>query len=1019
MDVVRGQNNTPKRYLSISPRAEWMSGRVKQIDIDPDTGSIHQLVLEDVTGNEAMAEMTADVGTQPGASDIGRVRVRFASSGSTSNKSLPIGLTAKGALGVAVGHYVTVREEFRPWEIGYRLVPVYDGGGLIVDVLEYFDYDGDFGAPHSGVTPKAQIEGAHTSDFSVRKTVRPADWVDDYGKPSEKAYRTLYVTCSGSFKQSFWNTGNPGIASVLWDVGDCTIITGSDTNSEITIRVPVGFRYIHATVTDDDGFEHTMHFPLWAHNDEYPPLTIFNITRDETEGWREQTIEFFGNADDVAEGVIPAGCGGCYWEDLSDLFADGPAPEAYRDHAYGWITEETTLLRSVNSTYTVTLAGIGWWLDHFDGPTQALRGVNDSETPASWYQVKPLTRNKATYFSLLHFCNAASLVNIYYPSGEFTGSSRAVNLPPATIWQQNMEVAERFTVSVLGSDSFGNLYIEREYNHRSAAERVGILPLVDLTAEDWTEDGIALTVQFAPNVSRVDGAGSIRWLPNDVLYASAAPGKTKTWGTTKAELPGQYLPGPAPQAALNELTGQRLAVLNNPSPEFPVQLMNNLDAIEPCYQRPIRITWQQETPRGTRLVLDTFMVKRVEVQHSFDVDGETPGKSIIWHVQRTTLGLPGQKIDVIQAEGVTPPPEILPEPVPLLRAGAKTIMACRKGGSVAEYYITHNWDAASPAWTTVSLASALPGHSILEFEPDPFSPYYVTGSGAVNGWLVTLYNGINIYKLNNVFGTPSLSIQHNFPGGVNCFIQAERGMQGWVGIKYLVQVGGATPAGIYVGWTTDGVSWQSENKTPGVTGNNFTPGLQLLYDVPGALLVDIDNGINTSIYASSDFGDTLSLHPLGANRGGAIHRPFSAPPTTFYTGNTLAAELHLIEGGVDTDVTLIISGTRYIPSGTNRSLKSYDLNRDYMAIAGFNNCAISTNRLASGTKINGGISTYTACNFAGDDPDYTYWWNVLSGGQIAARNGSGNAVSKAGAGGTAIAGGANIGICNICGGPDP
>ena len=796
MAVVRGRNKRPKRYLSVCPRRVWMTGVVASVVVDTETEGIYALELADVDGDEAMAEMTVDIGTSPGARDIGSVRVR--ENGTTT---LAISLTSFGEVPVQVGHYVTVREEFRPWQIGFRLIPVYNVSGVITDILEYMDFDNDFGEPHEDSTPKANIYAGLLPDTSDWMPLRPADWCD-----KGEVYRTVALWGGG---EPVWS-GSNGFTAAHWDLGDGEIIAGNADNPTVTVRFPAGFRYIHYTVTNDNGFQHTMHFPIWAHHKTlYPPITLTGIPRDETERWREMSVEFNGMASEYSEDVIPQGCACCYWEDRN-LFVAGAAPIAYRDHAYGWVIEDTSLL-TLGGGYALTFAGAGWWLDHFDGPTQALR---DNNTPSAWHEIREITRDRALYFSLLHFCNIASLVNIRFYGLPFSQTTMRINLEPGSIWQQNETTAARYSVSVLGSDSFGNIIIDREYNHLSALERASLLPLLHLEAQDWTDEGIPLTTRNETNYSRVEGAGNIFYV-GELLFASVAPGKVKSAGTNIAQLEGQYLPFYSAQAALNNLTGQRWRALNNPQTGIPITLLNNLDVIEPCWQRPILISWNKPTVRGTLLQQAKFVVKRVTIEHNFDVLSDAPPKKVVWEVDRTTLGFPGVTIPVIQSEGSLYPPDPDPEPepgdlMPSLLRGTQTIAVFARG-SARVYYVTYDWLSTNPTWYTVSLASLLPAGEIQNFEPDPFSPFYLGTGAAVNGWLffrkTDSPTGLRIYKINDIFGTPSLSLQLDYPaaalwGGV----QTERGVQGWVVATALMQ----TPnpgAGIKSIKTVDGVNW--------------------------------------------------------------------------------------------------------------------------------------------------------------------------------------------------------------------
>lgn len=1013
METLRGMNARPKRYLSVNPRAKHMGGVITGFLTDTNTGSIHSILFtHDGTYDQALFRMTADIGTAPGLSDVGRVRVRSSSFNTGSAVTLPIALTAVGEFGMEAGHYVTVRREFRPWQIDYWLEPVYDGDGLIIGINEAFDYNRYFGSPHEGMEPCANIVAGLNADGTY-KQVQFAGWTDPVtGK------RTLHVENIASIAMSAGETisgQNWSAYGVKADGTNVDVLVDSgytSTDQVVEFSFDPGFYYIELQAIQSDTYSHRMAIPIWAHDpDTFPPFTAANITSDLTDEWREMAAECFGQANEADEDVIPAGTDVCYWEEPA--FALGDIPESYRLQAHGWITEDVPLLRR-NGVFGIKWAGAGWWLDHFDGPTQALRDTGS--TPTAWHEIRSIDRKRSLWFSINMYSTVGHLVNVFFGSG-VTQTTDRLNLPQGTIWQQLKAVASRFSYSVLGCDSIGSIYVDQDYSHRTPDERLAITPLLDVYAQDWTDRGLPLTRLYSPNYSRVDVAGSIFYSGNYILYASAAPGKTKSQGTNRADMEGQYLPSTTPQGTLNWLSGLHWAWLNNPQSGADLPLIDNYDVVEPAWQCPIRIHWNEDTVHGTVLNSALYLVKRVSIEHSFEFDSETPAKVITWHVEKATTGFPGQTIPVIQEVGVTQkaddPPE---EPAFFLRGDQETVFVFQAARNIAK---TYDFQSTNPAWSSTSLASALPAGSIAAAEADAFSPYYQGSGDEVNGWFTfqPSSGAGRVYRIADVDATtPTVTQQHTFAhtGTFVAALKTERGTQNFVVGAYHTIAGDT-----YVFKTTDGSTWSEVQIASGVAisfppieihVSPHTPGL--VY-IAGAFGADSTCRILVSTDYAATFTDLLTPATLDPIHGTILHVPYEAvgDDLIYYQHNT-GSDVFLTRNS--TVLTGMVDGSSdpIAPFGAF-TLKTCDTDQNSGAIAA-GECWVTLDAFATRTQVDGG-ATYNHCNVAGDDPLVTFWWRETNG-DIGYRDTSGNIVSKKGAGGTTIANGANI---NIWGGPNP
>lgn len=660
IDVLRGRNLEPARYFSVVPADELFSGTLESWNVYTGNGSIYGLNVQGVDNStpQARSGMLVDVGTTPGAHDIARLRVREASTGITDQRTIPINLTSAGELPLVLGQFVTVREDFRPFQIDFLLEPIYDVDGTIIGINEYMDFDNAFGAPNTRVEPKANIVSSYQLDDDTGEVfialLKPAEWEDFVGA----GLRTVTLSALASVCM------RPGGAldDVLWEVRDGTITVGTDEDWEITVEFPVGFRYITLHVYDGDS-ESVMEFPIWCHDASYMPFVLFNISNDVTENWREMTLDCFGNPGEADETVIPEGAGGCYWETPGWLA--GAQPEDYRDHAMGWVTEDTSNLSVPNDGFTLKLAGLGWWLDHFQGGSQAM--FDPHGTPATWFHLQHLGLKEATGFALRHYSTAWKIANIFW-TDEVPQTTDRVTIEAGTIFEQINAVAAHFSMSVANCDSFGNFWVERSFQHRSKYNRITVNPLLNAGAQDLMDEGMPLTVRQSPNYAQIEAAGSIYQAGAYTLFASLAPGKTKSAGNSFAKLPGQYLASTSPQFDLDALSGMHWAFLNNEYVPTDAPLMDNYDTVEPAWERPISLSFTEETVHGRTLVNALYMVRRVTIEHNFDFaenrdseDNANPAKKITWTLERVTLGASGVSIPVVQDEGVEPPEETPPQ----------------------------------------------------------------------------------------------------------------------------------------------------------------------------------------------------------------------------------------------------------------------------------------------------------------------------------------------------------------------
>lgn len=642
--LMASGGDTVKRGLAIGTRTELFRGVVSAIHQDADTAGIYSLDLTSVTGlgdpTNTYPGMSLDIGTTAGARDIGTVRIR--SYGSDAN-TVTIAETAPADLPVEVGHFVTAVFEFLPHQIPKRIVYT-RVAGIITAVTEYLDYDLGYPGGSNPFPPKGNITAGNNADGTV-KHVLPFDWEDTPGC----GYRTQHLSVLDSVVH------NPGatIGAPLWFLHDCTILGGGTvTDLELDVQIPVGFRYIHMFLTDSAGRQDLMfrHMPLWCDVRSAPTMVLrnFNVTSDETELGREMQFEFFGNADEADETVIPEKSLICYFEEPT--WTDGDTvPESYRSQVLGWVSDDDPLLKLQESEYGIKVGGTQTWKSRFRANSIGL--IDTGSTPTTYTEMQHITVDRAIDFSLIATDTLRSLVNVYY--SRVTTEVEALTLPQGDAWTQVSEAIPYAAMSAAGCDSLGNIWLRKQYSFLSDGQRLTVLEAISLTNEDWTDqDGLDLPTAKVNKVGAVTGAAEY-WSSGRVLYASQAPGLRSGYGVGLPKLPDQYVDPPTPQADLNRLTGLFYWHENNPIPTVTLVLFGNLDVVEPCWQQPILITWLGDTIRGTTFNETPFVLKHVSIQHTNEPDESTPPKRITYTLEKATNGESGETAPVIQMDGMT------------------------------------------------------------------------------------------------------------------------------------------------------------------------------------------------------------------------------------------------------------------------------------------------------------------------------------------------------------------------------
>lgn len=708
-----------KHYLAVCPRTSVFSGQIADVTFS-DSGGVVQIEYTDTGGSagDVKAGMTIDFGSSAGSDDRGRARVKAVDTGSST---ITIGEISYPEVPFDINDYFTVRDEYLLHQVRPRRVENGED-----DHIEYNDYDVAYSNQNENIAPVANITKSGAYTFPDL-----AGFVD-----SGQTYRTMTLDASQSVAL------NPDATSTLtyaWDVGDCTITSGTSSSESITLRVPQGFRHISLTVTDSVGTASPVRYlPLWTFDANNPPLTGFQVAeRTQTEGWTLKVRFVDPAADSIDETVIPKGTLCYFWEDVSR--------DQYVGRMMGWSTSETTLLQLHKTRTTFTIQGAHWWLNQLDGFAQT---VTKADSPANWSQMAALTPNLLLHYILRRYTTFLSVCNFHPFASDPAIPDETIS--GGTIWKQLLNIAQKHQMGEGICDALGGLYLTHKFSYRSSSDRGSTAVMLATTADHWVDAAPpAITEDYTRKTGFVIGEGAAIISGEETRFASTAPASVPASAPGTRTMPFQYLPDTTSQTVLNRLTGQHFAQANKTGKPSNLQLTGNADFIDRAWGERITRTWAYDNPRGYSESAADYTVMKISVVYNYS-RGQKP-KQIIWAVDPATDGMQGF------AKAIARNPRIVPtSEMAFIDAAGKLLlttdfdMPAHQGG---------------PTYTTVDLTQSpynLLG-DVVQFKVDPFCSGVVNlDGGSIDAIVVTTQR---IYHLTDIFDTGSgrtLTSVHTF-----------------------------------------------------------------------------------------------------------------------------------------------------------------------------------------------------------------------------------------------------------------
>lgn len=809
-------------------------------------------------------DMTLVLGSTDGADDLGRVRVQK----TATSTQIPVARVSRGvedgSLEIVDNAYITVyADDFRVW----AKLPWQSPDGV-----DYKDGDVPVGDFLVEIPPVANMGAGF------------ADYIDDDD--------VITVTFDGS--SSYAMADGATIATYAWDIGDGIVVAGDIDEDTLTVEFPAGFRYVSLTVVDSNGVPNTSRRPVLA----VDPANDVTIRTADVESQRftqqGQTLRVKFPTD-LPRTTYPDGT-------LCMLWWDAPANPADRSHMkfIGWHQSDDAALRAqkpglVRET-TLEFVDVAGRLDSLPGFPQALQREDDPGVDEQWSLMPDLDINKALHYLIFWHSTALGLADFFLPADGDDYPSMRLDSTGSTLYDQiNSRALSMTPDHMLTCDAQGTLRVLKDWMLVNVGDRPLAAPIL---IEDDLGD-ITFPYQRPPRVhvlrssaivSSTDWVmlGGEKTLP---LAFAIAPGEAFSQGTneqTEAEGLTQS------QAQLNTATGHKYARLNARFGPARAQLLDPtaiwdyLPALMPRIQ--LNIASQYAAQRGLPFTSTQAMVKELTINYRNGKQGlaieadvtlelETSGPPAVTHIPEVE----GTQDDY---EAPPIPPPTLPPPMggggPALVAGV---------GINGHVYRTYNFGVATPTWDDHNLSVG----NVYSWVVDPFSPGYIDGSGAINGWVV---GDTAIYRVLDLFGTPSATAVFTFPTATSMGSYHWRSIQASFGAYFgpganpwllCVSYYGDTSGheGTWATYSTDGgVTWAAEVQIsslydPGLATRFMPIGVYASPKTPGlAYCVAHVATVTGELprWGSSTGGANFTLGSGGAAKF-SISRTYNAPPT--------------------------------------------------------------------------------------------------------------------------------------------
>lgn len=581
------------------------AGRVNQASF---TYPLDEVTYDGATfgaGTDVFDGMTVLFGTSAGADDLGRQRIRKASTSTLLRIGRSSQGTRDGEVDLVDNAHITVLWDFRVW----AKIPFID----IDDDYEIYK-DSDIYATGNVADPPPVANGGK----GYAGTIDPTTGL-------------ITVEFDGSNSFQFDTPGTSLLTSVadyLWQFDDGTITVGTITSATVTVTFPAGFRYVLLTVNSTAGKAHQCYIPVFARDPDDDVTLQHNVTMHVMRIAGQEIA--FRVLQDIPRASWHDGALMMLWDD------DLQDPDPFRPHMLfvGWHqtdnggvrAERTASLRDTTLTCVDTVGR----LKTLPGFSMVIEAIT---IPSKWTQTR--YPNALYYFChLLYWHSTALEVSDLLLGTQILNdfAFKIVGSDEGNLYDQVNDLANRITPDhYLTCNSGNQLMLVVDPIIQNVGDRSS--SFVDtLDDTDWSE--ISFGYQRPPRVFRLlasaiksdDTEASVVW--------SIAPGLAEGQGVSRVETSERFT---FSQFSLDVTTGNRYARMNARYGMFNLTVPYSRLSIanDPAYMRWVRLTVAStnEPQRGLPFTVQRGIVHEINISYDYQRTGLVRTATLTWEME--------------------------------------------------------------------------------------------------------------------------------------------------------------------------------------------------------------------------------------------------------------------------------------------------------------------------------------------------------------------------------------------------
>lgn len=353
--------------------------------------------------------------------------------------------------------------------------------------------------------------------------------------------------------------------------------------------------------------------------------------------------------------------------------------------------------------------------------------VYDVDTaPASWLEIQGLDVRKAGNHLLRWHSNVLELIDVHLPDDSVR--TAGIDAPEGKLFDQLKNMFQRVRYLVTGCNSQGALYIQRDVQHMTWAQR-STYDYNHIMAKAHYKAGVSWPRQHFNRQAMLE-LQAVSWNGSDpTALFSRAPGTVPTCQGQVKEVTGLAVDD---QDECNTLAGMFYSALNNFQTGVGFSMAGNwfpaLDVFpQAIVGLPVGLTirgWEADSTSGVVRSIEFHISENGAPQTKWTLD------VLVNEKDGLTFEYP-DPADLPIVDPPSPPPDLPPPlPPPPEPGGAGRVHIATSNAGV---WVTEDITEAYPTWTSVNTGLSGSGLNVIWMARDPVSPQYrmylVTGNG--------------------------------------------------------------------------------------------------------------------------------------------------------------------------------------------------------------------------------------------------------------------------------------------------